>query len=154
MIAQIHEGIALGPTGNLQESVKFYCLNTGHMLKWHSLMPVSMPERVIKQVNTIKAQEKQGCEFCFLNWWQEAFEWMVKVPKDNPEFQGLLENESSAAAIYLDVAAELPGLKVENDDDGQSLHVVLDDKELDFCNLATAASDIAGMDPADRMRVA
>ena len=28
-VSRTHKGIALGPTGNLQGSVKFYCLNTG-----------------------------------------------------------------------------------------------------------------------------
>ena len=32
-VIRTHEGIALGLTGNLQGSVKFYCLNTGRVLK-------------------------------------------------------------------------------------------------------------------------
>ena len=28
-VARMHEAIALGPTGNLQGSVKFYCIHTG-----------------------------------------------------------------------------------------------------------------------------
>ncbi len=30
---QMHEGIALSPTGNLQGSIKFYCINTRQILK-------------------------------------------------------------------------------------------------------------------------
>ncbi len=52
MVPRTHEGIALGPTGNLQGTVKFYCLNIGHGLKWRSFMPLSMPDSVIQQVNT------------------------------------------------------------------------------------------------------
>ncbi len=33
MIPRTHECIACGPTGNLQGSVKFYCLNMGRILK-------------------------------------------------------------------------------------------------------------------------
>lgn len=33
MAWRTHEAIAPGPTGNLQGSVKFYCLNTGRVLK-------------------------------------------------------------------------------------------------------------------------
>jgi hypothetical protein len=46
-----------------------------------------------------------------------------KVPKDDPEFQGL-ENENNAATIYPDVSTELPGVMLKNNDDCQSLHVV------------------------------
>jgi hypothetical protein len=67
MAPRMHEGIALGPTGNLQGTVKFYCLNTGHMLKRCSFMPLPMPNSVIQQVNTIGLKEKQGRSFRFLN---------------------------------------------------------------------------------------
>ena len=33
MVSRTHEAIALGPTGNLQGSVKFYSLTTGKILK-------------------------------------------------------------------------------------------------------------------------
>jgi hypothetical protein len=38
-----HKCIALGPTGNLQGSVKIYCLNTGRVLKHRSFTPMPMP---------------------------------------------------------------------------------------------------------------
>jgi hypothetical protein len=33
MAPRMHAAIALGPTGNMQGSVKFYCLTTGRVLK-------------------------------------------------------------------------------------------------------------------------
>ncbi len=66
MIAQSHKAIATGPTGNLQGSVKFYCLNTGRILKRRSFTPLPMPDRIITRVNQIGAKEKQGCTFRFL----------------------------------------------------------------------------------------
>jgi hypothetical protein len=60
MVGRTHEGIALGPTGNLQGSVKIFCLNTGRVLKWRSFTALPMPTRVIKRVDTIGAQEAQG----------------------------------------------------------------------------------------------
>ena len=33
MTSRTHEAIAMGPTGNLQGSIKFYCLTTGRILK-------------------------------------------------------------------------------------------------------------------------
>jgi hypothetical protein len=44
MVWRTHEAIALGPTGNLQESVKFYCIYTGRVLKCRSFTPMPMPE--------------------------------------------------------------------------------------------------------------
>jgi hypothetical protein len=60
MIPCTHECIACGPTGNLQGSVKFYCLTTGRILKRRSFNAMLMPDRVIKRVNTIGSREKQG----------------------------------------------------------------------------------------------
>jgi hypothetical protein len=47
MAPRTHEAIALGPTGNLQGSVKFYCINTGRVLKRCSFTPMPMPDHVI-----------------------------------------------------------------------------------------------------------
>jgi hypothetical protein len=47
MEPQTHEMIALGPTGNLQGSIKFYCLNTGWVLKCCSFTPMPMTDRII-----------------------------------------------------------------------------------------------------------
>jgi hypothetical protein len=62
-----HEAIALGPTGNLQGSVKFSSLNTGRVLKRRLFTPIPMPDHIIAKVNNIRAKEKQGKTFCFLN---------------------------------------------------------------------------------------
>ena len=48
MMPRTHKCIALSPTGNLQGSVKFYCLRTGRVLKRRSFTPIPMPDRVIK----------------------------------------------------------------------------------------------------------
>jgi hypothetical protein len=76
------------------------------------------------------------------------------VPGNNPEFQGFLENENDAAAVYPDVSAELLGVTLKNDDYGQSLHVVSDEEEPDFCYLAAASLDNAGIDPSNCMQAA
>ena len=51
MVWRTHEAIALGPMGNLQGSVKFYCINTGRALKRRSFTLMPMPDWVIKWVN-------------------------------------------------------------------------------------------------------
>ncbi len=65
MVWGTHEGIALGPTGNLQGSVKFFGINTGWVLKHCSFTPMPMPDQVIKRVNAIRAREGQGPAFQF-----------------------------------------------------------------------------------------
>jgi len=55
MMPRTHEAIALGPTGNLQGSMKFYCMTTGWVLKRRSFTPMPMPARVIRRINAIGA---------------------------------------------------------------------------------------------------
>ncbi len=69
-----YAAIVLGPIGNLQGSVKFYCLTTGRVLKRQSFTPLAMPERVIKRVNSIGLWERQGRNFRFPNCRQELHE--------------------------------------------------------------------------------
>jgi hypothetical protein len=82
MVTWTHKGIALGPTGILQGSVKFYCLNTGRVLKRHLFTAMPMPQRIIKRVNKISGLERQGRNLCFLNRNKEEFDWTDKVPAD------------------------------------------------------------------------
>ncbi len=58
-VPRMQEAIALGPTGNLQGSVKFYCLMTGRVLKHREFMPLPMPDQIIKRVNAIGASENK-----------------------------------------------------------------------------------------------
>ena len=67
MTPRMHEEIALGPTENLQGSVKFYCTKTGRVLKRRSFTPMPMSSGVIRRINAIGAGEKQGRKFRFLN---------------------------------------------------------------------------------------
>ncbi len=63
MTPRMHWGIAGGPTGNFQGSVKFYCLRTGCILKRWSFTLLPMPDSMIKRVNQIGLREKQEQEF-------------------------------------------------------------------------------------------
>ncbi len=102
-----------------------------------------MPDSVIKRINAIGQREGQGCEFRFLNQQREPFTWTNKVPEDNPKFQGLLENKDEEA-VYPDILAELPGVKLEDKED--SRHAVIEEEEPDFQDLATRALENAGID--------
>ena len=59
-VSRTHKGIALGPTGNLPGSVKFYCINTGRALKRRAFTKIPMPTAVIAKVNKIGKKENQG----------------------------------------------------------------------------------------------
>ena len=56
-VSRTHEGISLGPTGNLQSRVKFYCLNTGRVLKRQDFTEIPMTAAVIAKVNKIGKKE-------------------------------------------------------------------------------------------------
>jgi len=99
----MHVAISLGPTRNLQGSVKFYCIHTGRVLKRRSVTPMPMPDLVIQRVNKIGEPEKQGRRFWFLNRRGEPYEWTDEVPEDDPDFQGLLD-EDEGTAVYPDIS--------------------------------------------------
>ena len=143
MVARTHKAIALGPTGNLQGSVKFYCIHTGRVLKRRSFTPMPMPDSVIQRVNRIRERKKQGRTFWFLNRRGEPYEWTDEVPKDDPEFQGLLD-ENEDTAVYPDVSAELPGVELEVEE--RDFQTIEDEPEPDFRDLARAALHNAGID--------
>lgn len=45
-----HPCIACGPMGNLQGSVKFYCITTGQILQQRNWTKLPMPDNIIKKV--------------------------------------------------------------------------------------------------------
>jgi hypothetical protein len=104
-----------------------------------------MPDRVIKRVKAISLREKQGRTFWFLNRRQEPYEWTDTVPKDDPEFQGLLKDKEEAA--YPDISAELPGVELESKEVNYA--AVMDESVPDFEQLAATALDNAGIDLQD-----
>ena len=73
MVVHMHACIALGPTGNLQGSMKFYCLTTGRVLKCRLFTVIPMPDRIICQVNEIGVRKGQGRTFRFLNQRREPY---------------------------------------------------------------------------------
>jgi hypothetical protein len=145
-----HEAIALGPTGNLQGSVKFYFLDIGWVLKRCSFMPFPMPDRISAKVNNIGAKEKQGRTFRFLNQQVQPYEWTDEVSEDNAEFQGLLEEKE--AVPYPDLSAEPPGVELEREE--AKFTAITKEDEPDFRALAAAALGNAGIDPDMRIRAA
>jgi hypothetical protein len=78
-----------------------------------------------------------------LNQRGEPYEWMDEVPEDDPEFQGLLD-ENKDTAVYPDVSAELPGVELEVEE--RDFQTIEDKPEPDFRDLAGAALHNNGID--------
>jgi hypothetical protein len=150
VVWQMHEGIALGPTGNLQGSIKFYCINIGWVLKCHSFTQIPMPDRVIKCLNATGAREGQGREFQFLNQPREPYGWTDEVPKDNPKFQGLLDKKEEA--VYPNISAKLSGVELKEEEQGYQ--TVTDEPEDKFWDMAAMTSDNTGINPNARLCMA
>jgi hypothetical protein len=112
MTPQTHEAIPLGPMGNLQGSVKLYCIHMGRVLKRRSFTPRPMPDHVIQRVNAIGKRKGQDRAFRFLNRRGEPYQWTDKVPEDDPEFEGLLD-KAADTVVYPDASAELPGVALK-----------------------------------------
>ncbi len=109
-----------------------------------------MPDGVIKRVNTIREREGQGRTFRFLNRRKEPYKWTDSVPKDDPEFQGLLDDEEEAA--YPEISAELLGVELEEEE--RDFTPVTDEPEADFRELAGAALHNVGINADDRIQEA
>ncbi|KAL7538669.1 hypothetical protein ACHAXR_008718 [Thalassiosira sp. AJA248-18] len=150
MVSRTHEGIALGPTGNLQGSVKFYSLTTGRVIKSCNFTEMPMPESIIKKVNKIGAKERQGRHFRFTNGVNEPYVWTDEVPEDDPEFQGMLEEEDEAP--FPDISAEIPGVSLERDEVVDPSTAVEDEPEPEFIERADAALENAEINVAQRIR--
>jgi hypothetical protein len=110
-----------------------------------------MLDWVIKRVNAIGAQEGQGHAFRFLNQSQDPYKWTDKVPKDDPDFQGLLDNEEEEV-IYPDISDELPG--VELDEDKGAYQTVTNKPEDKLRDMAAVALNNMGINPNARLRAA
>ena len=87
--------------------------------------------------------------FRFLNRRGEPYEWTDEVPEDDPDFQGLLD-ENDGTAAYPDVSAELPGVELESED----FQTITDEPEPDFRDLAGAALHNAGINADEMIRIA
>jgi hypothetical protein len=131
--------------GNLQGSVKFYCLTTGQIFKRRHWSELPMPDNIIKKVKRIGLSECQGREFRFLNRSGAPYEWTDSVPEDDPEFQGLLEEE----APFPDVGATLPGVPLECNE--ETFEAMTKEPKPDFDTLAAAALNNARIDTGDRL---
>ncbi len=77
---------------------------------------------------------------------KEPYEWTDKIPEDDPDFQGRLEEEEEVA-VHPDITAELPGVTLEDEMDN-TMAVVEDDEPISR-DLAVIALDYAEINPQE-----
>jgi hypothetical protein len=101
--------IVLGPTGNIQGSIKCYNLETKAVVKRRNITPLPMPDRVIKCVIDLGKRAKQtrtARNLQFLDRSGQEFDWTVD------ESEGLVEPSPSDTD---GLAAKIPGVLLESD---------------------------------------
>ena len=76
----------------------------------------------------------------------KPFTWTDEVPEDDPEFQGMLEEEE--AAPFPDISADLPGVQFERDCVADPSTIVEDEPEPEFVEQAEAALNNAAINVA------
>jgi hypothetical protein len=108
-----------------------------------------MPDHVIRWVNAIGTCEGQGRAFQFLNRRGEPYKWTDEVPEDDPEFQGLLD-ENEDTAVYPDIRAELPGVALEEQE--REFQTIMEEPEPEFRDFAEATLHNAGIDVDDALQ--
>ncbi len=77
---------------------------------------------------------------------KEPYEWTDKIPKDDPDFQGLLEEEEEVA-VDPDITTGLPGVMLDDEIDYTA--AVVEDNEPNFRDLAAIALNNVGIDPQE-----
>ena len=110
-----HACIALGPTGNVQGSLKCFDLETGRIVKRRTVTPVPMPNRILKKIKKWGQKSKQmrsQRRLDFLNRNKEKFGWDIDA---DDELEGLLETPEPRDTD--DIPAELPGIQLTSDYD-------------------------------------
>ena len=108
--ARTHPGIALGPSGNLQGSVRFFCLLTGKVLTRRNFTRFPMPDSIIKLVEKWGIKSKKelfGKDLTFRNRNREKYEW---DGDGEPADETILEQHE-----HPEVSAEFPGVTLESD---------------------------------------
>ncbi len=113
MAERTHSCIALGPSGNLQGSVKCFDLLTGKLVIRRTVKVVPYPDRIIRLANSWGKQSRSkqfGNKLEFLDRNKVRYDW------DNEEIEeeeALVEPPRTAA--HPGILAEIPGVEIEAD---------------------------------------
>jgi hypothetical protein len=107
MVTHSTPAIVLGPTGNIQDTYKFFSLETGKKIKRRKLMAYPIPDLVIKQVEAFGKSSSGVFNFADRN--SILFEWN-EVVDECPE--GIVEED---VVLYPSLVAEFPGVTLGRD---------------------------------------
>eukprot|EP00804_Cyclotella_cryptica_P002560 CCRYP_010401-RA/>CCRYP_010401-RA protein AED:0.15 eAED:0.13 QI:0/0/0/0.5/1/1/8/0/1350 len=105
MRPRTHGCIALGPSGNLQGSIKCFDLKTGMVVKRRVVHELPMPDSVIRRISYWEKKSKQAQfpeKLQFLNRLKERFEW----DGNETEFDEALMEQPA----HPELPAEFPGM--------------------------------------------
>ena len=137
MDKRTHSCIALGPSGNLQGSVKCFDLLTGKLIIQRTVKTVPYPHRIIRLANSWgkKYRSKQfGNNLEFRDWKKLQYDW------DNEEIE---ENdplvENPLTAVHPGILEEIPGLELEAEREDINTSVIEAVPEPDLVAHADAA---------------
>jgi hypothetical protein len=143
--------ISLGPSGNMQGSLKCFDLKTGKVVIRRRVEQLPFPNRMLKKV--IEWEKKGKAQITkdsiqFLNRLGKQFEW------DNDEVEDLqvVMNEPEKVQRDHGVPAEIPGIKIEDDYKavpGPAVEHELEKESVDVRKGALAARANSGLNVVD-----
>ena len=116
MAERTHSCISLGPSGNLQGSLKCFDLITGKVIVRRTIKVLPIPDRILKLANRwgkTSRSEQYGNKLEFLNRHKAKYDW---DNEDIEECEGLIEPQPSSTA-HPGILAEIPGVELEADDE-------------------------------------
>ena len=116
MAERTHSCISLGPSGNLQGSLKCFDLITGKVIVRRTFRTIPIPDRILKLVNRwgkTSRSEQYGNKLEFLNRHRAKYDW---DNEDIAEIEGIIEPQPSSTA-HPGILAEIPGVELEADDE-------------------------------------
>ena len=140
MEPRTHGAIALGPTGNMQGTVKFLCCDTFRVLKRRAFTKFNMPDSIIKKINKYGLKTRRavyGANLEFKNRNKEPYEWDYE-----DDINGMMQHQAKPKA-HPEIPAEFPGVRLESDMDIPCEAV--EEELVDDHALAAAAAANAGI---------
>jgi hypothetical protein len=146
MRPRTHACIALGPSGNLQGSVKCFDLETGMVVKRRTIVELPMPDEIIAKVSewgekSMKEQFHHKLEF--LNRMKQKYDW----DGDEAEIdEGLVEPD----LVDPDLDSNTPGVLLAGEDELPVEQPIEQDEEI--ANAAQAAAN-ANLTPVDTAEI-
>ena len=101
--------ICMGPTGNIQGSIKFMCLESGKKIVRRSYSRLPMTESATKKVEKLAEREKAESGINFKDQNKEIFY------QENEDYDVINESTVQEIAPYPDIATEFPGIEIEKE---------------------------------------